>query len=201
VARRFARAGYRIALLARRADALSRYAVEIQATGADARGFPADAGDFGSLEGALRAVDDQMGAPEVLVYNAAAFRQGPPTTIRPEDLVADFKVSVAGALVCARHVAERMRAEKKGTILFTGGGLALNPFHNVASLAIGKAGIRSLALTLAAELEPDGIHVATVTICGFVKPGTHFDPDAIAEVYFALHEEPRASWQREVVFK
>jgi short-subunit dehydrogenase len=94
-----------------------------------------------------------------------------------------------------------MREQKKGTILFTGGGLALNPYPAYASLAIGKAAIRSLAFSLGGELEADNIQVATVTIFGMVKPDTHFDPDLIAEAYWTLHTQPAGERQREIQYK
>jgi len=94
-----------------------------------------------------------------------------------------------------------MRASGKGTILFTGGGLALHPNPQVASLSVGKAAIRNLAYSLGAELELEGIQVATVTIAGYVKPGTHFDPDLIAETYWQLHTQKTGERQREIVYK
>jgi NAD(P)-dependent dehydrogenase (short-subunit alcohol dehydrogenase family) len=94
-----------------------------------------------------------------------------------------------------------MRAKQSGTVLFTGGGLALEPFVEFASLSIGKAGLRSLALSFAKELAPDGIHVGTVTIAGMIKAGTHFDPDAIAEHFWELHAQPRGAWETERVFR
>jgi short-subunit dehydrogenase len=93
-----------------------------------------------------------------------------------------------------------MKSEKRGTILLTGGGLALHPHPKYSSMAVGKAGIRNLAFSLAAELEPAGIHVATVTISGIVRPGTPFDPDKIAEVYWRLHVQSPGSFQTEIVF-
>ena len=95
-----------------------------------------------------------------------------------------------------------MRAAGRGTLLFTGGGLALYPEYGagVSSLAAGKAGLRAFAFALAKELAPEGIHVATVTIAGTVKPGTAFDPDRIAEEYWALHAQPADSWSVERVF-
>lgn len=201
VARRFAREGFRISLVARRPDALEEQAAELRRAGADVRSFPADAADFESLAGALRASTEQVGPAEVLVYNAAVLRQGMPSTLKPEDILEDFKVNVAGALACANQVIPHMRAQKRGTILFTGGGLALNPFPQYASLAIGKAGIRSLAYSLGGELEADGIQVGTVTICGFVKPGSHFDPDRIAEAYWTLHTQEAGKREREIVYR
>jgi hypothetical protein len=65
------------------------------------------------------------------------------------------------------------------------------------SLAIDKAGIRKLCFTLANALESDNIHVTTVTVCGTIQPGTLFDPDKIAEVYWQLHTQSKPDWQRE----
>jgi hypothetical protein len=43
--------------------------------------------------------------------------------------------------------------------------------------------------------------VATVTIAGFVKPGTHFDPALIAKKYWELHSQEPGQWDREFVYK
>jgi hypothetical protein len=45
------------------------------------------------------------------------------------------------------------------------------------------------------------VHVATVTIAGFVQPGTHFDPDRIAEAYWTLHTQEPGQWEREIVYQ
>ena len=102
-----------------------------------------------------------------------------------------------GRPVPFREHVRAMRERGEGTILFTGGGLALQPYPDFASLAIGKAGIRSLTFSLAQEVADDGIHVGTVTICGFIRAGTKFDPDTIAESYWELHSEDRRSWSHE----
>jgi len=84
-----------------------------------------------------------------------------------------------------------MKARRSGTILFTGGGLALDPWPQMSSLAIGKAGIRNLAWSLHKDLKPHGVRVATVTVAGVAQPGAGpLDPAAIAEVFFALHQQP-----------
>jgi NAD(P)-dependent dehydrogenase (short-subunit alcohol dehydrogenase family) len=78
-----------------------------------------------------------------------------------------------------------MAHDGRGTILFTGGGLALCPEYGagVSSLAAGKSALRGFTYALAKEVAPEA---ATVTIAGTVKPGTSFDPYQIAEVYWAL---------------
>lgn len=200
VAKRFGREGFRLALLARRAETLAEYVTDLGEQGIDAEGFPADAADFESLTTALAEVTAQMGVPEVLVYNPAVIRQQKPSALQADTLLADLRVNVAGALVCAQQVIPAMTAKGRGTILFTGGGLALNPHPQYASLAVGKAALRNLTYSLGAELEAAGIHVATVTIAGFVQPGTFFDPDLIAEKYWALHAQEAGRWEREVVY-
>jgi NAD(P)-dependent dehydrogenase (short-subunit alcohol dehydrogenase family) len=163
--------------------------------------FTADAADTASVKRALATIAAQMGPPEVLVYNAAVATPGVPSSFDPEQMVRDFRVNVVGALAAAQAVIPAMRAAKRGTILFTGGGFAIEPIPMMASLGIGKAGIRNLALSLARELEPDGIHVATVTIAGLVKAGTPFNPAAIAEEFWNLHIQPAGQFQRESVFR
>jgi short-subunit dehydrogenase len=201
VAQRFGREGFRLALVARRAATLTQLVDELRGQGHAAHGFSADAGDTASLHTALDLIRSQVGEPDVLVYNATAGAPGLPSRIDPDGLLADLRVSVVGALVAAQQVIPAMQARGQGTILFTGGGLALHPWPQAASLAIGKAGLRNLAYSLGAELEPAGIHVATVTIAGSVQSGTHFDPDLIAEAYWQLHSQPRGRWEREIVYR
>jgi NAD(P)-dependent dehydrogenase (short-subunit alcohol dehydrogenase family) len=201
IGRRFGREGFHVAMLARSRENLEACGRDLAAAGVDARPFVVDAGSEASLVAAFQAAREALGDPSVLVYNAAVMRQTAPSALDPEVLIRELGVNLVGALVSAQQVLPAMRAARRGTILFTGGGLALEPFPQLASLAIGKAGIRSLAVSLAKELEPEGIHAATVTVCGLVKPGTRFDPDTIAEEYWKLHVQPPGSWEREIMFR
>jgi hypothetical protein len=67
--------------------------------------------------------------------------------------------------------------------------------------ALAKQGICNLTLSLAQALHTSGIYVGTVTICGTVEPGTHFDPDAIAQSYITLHHQSLADWQTEIIYQ
>ncbi len=201
VARRFAREGFRVALVARRPDALAEYTGDLAKAGFEAHGFAADAADEHSLRQAFSAIKEKLGATSVLLYNAAVMKMVQPSQLRTEDLVHEFRINVAGALVSAQAVLEDMKSAKSGTILLTGGGFALSPMSAFASLAIGKASIRNLTSSLAGEFEPLGIHVATVTICGIVKSGTQFDPDQIADAYWTLHAQEAGKWEREIIYR
>ena len=61
--------------------------------------------------------------------------------------------------------------------------------------------MRNLTFSLAQELGAHGIHVATVTVYGFVQSGTHYDPARIAEAYLRLHKQSPGHFQTEVVYK
>ncbi len=201
VAHRFAREGFEIVLLARRAEALKGYAAELHAAGSVAHTFAVDVADTDGLIDVFGRIKTNIGAPEVLVYNAALVKEGQPSELDVEDLVAQFQINVAAGLVCAQQVIPDMKAKRRGTLLFTGGGLALNPHPQYSSLAASKAALRNLCYSLSAELESTGVHVATVTVAGYVQPDTFFDPNLIAECYWQLHTQEVGQWETEIVYK
>lgn len=194
-AKKFGKEGFKIALVSRRIDALQKYEEELQSEGIVAKGFPGDVSSEESLKAAIESVIKEYGKIDVLLYNAAAGRPGKPTTLSIDDLVKDFKISVAGALTSVKEVTTYM---ENGTILLTGGGLALYPYVDYASLAIGKAGIRSLAYSLHQELSAKGIYVGTLTIKGFVKEGTYYSAENIAETFYNMYETKK---EVEVIFE
>jgi NAD(P)-dependent dehydrogenase (short-subunit alcohol dehydrogenase family) len=197
IARRFAREGFDLALIARDAARTAAMAAEIGATG-----YAADLGDPAAIASCLDAIAAAQGTPEVLVYNGGAWNEDAPLAQPAEAFHRDLALCVTGAYACTRAVAPGMRARGGGTILLTGGGLALNPGYGarIASLTAGKAALRGLGFALHEGLKPEGIHLAMVTIAGTVAPGTAFDPDRIADSYWALHAESRDAWSAEVVF-
>ena len=201
LARRFAREGYRIAFMARRLEAVKAFTDQLRNEGIPTWGYGVDAADPASLQAAFRSIYGSLGEPDVLIYNASVFREALPSQLDPKDLDLEFRSMVGGFLVSAREVIPSMKAKGKGTILLTGGGSALSPFASGASLCIGKSGQRSLCFSLAQELAPSGIHVATVTICGFIAPGTAFDPDRISEEFWQLHTQKPGAFETERIFR
>lgn len=199
-ARAFGRAGFALALLSRTPAKQEAAVGELADAGYAAAGFRADAADPASLATALDQARARFGEPEVLVYNAVAFRQATPTALTPEHLVEDFRTNVAGALAAANLVLPVMIARRAGAVLFTGGGWALYPSAEVASTAIGKAGVRHLALMLSEELQGTGVRAGTVTVLGQVAAGTPFDPDRIGQAFVDLYRRPAESFRPEVLF-
>ncbi|SFF58760.1 short chain dehydrogenase [Fontimonas thermophila] len=202
VALAFAREGCDVALLARTPLRLQALCEEIRIkTGRRARAYAADAASESALIAGIEAARADLGDPDVLVYNVATHEPGRPLSVPIPHLIEDFRINVVGALIAARAVAPAMIARKRGTILFTGGGFAYEPAADYASLSMDKAALRSLTYTLAQDLGQHGIHVATVTVHGFVQPGTAFDPHNIAAAYIALYRQPRGHFEIETVYK
>lgn len=202
VARRFAREDFAIGLIARDATRLADHAADLSSFGVPVATAPADLCDLASLKAAFDTLHTSLGPASVLVYNGARWHQQPAMTLDPMVFNWDVALSATGALASAQHVYPGMKAAGRGTVLFTGGGLALYPEYGagVASVTAGKSALRGLTYALSKEVAGDGIHVATVTIAGNVAPGGAFDPDVIADRYWRLHAQARDDWQVEVVF-
>ncbi len=199
LARRFGAGGYHISLLARRQETLNRYVAALRTRRNAASGYVVDAGDWHGLEAVLRKAEKEHGPCEVLLYNPAGRFISPLADVEPEVLVDTLRINVVGALAAVRTVLPGMKERGHGTILFTGGGLAVRPLPNYGTLALGKAAQRSMAQTLALELQGSGVYVGAVLIAGYVQGGTAFDPDRIAEEFWRLHtERPEKS---EVIFR
>lgn len=195
IARRLARERLPVGLIARSEETID--AALLALGDVDALGVVADATDEVALRSAIDEIIDRFGVPELLIYNAALIRSDKVGELTTRQHLDAWAVNVVGAITAAAHVAPRMARIGAGTIVLTGG--MPEPMPDKTSLSLGKAGVRALTTLLATSYEPAGIHVATVTVTGFVAAGTAFDPDAIAEHYWSLHSEPHGAWQREIV--
>ena len=199
VARRFAVGGYRVTLVARSPNRLADLAGTLTDTGTEINTIAADAGDPDALGARMRELYLGAGAPGVIVYNAVMSAPDHLLESSVAHLQSAYSVDVISAIVVAQAAAPAMRAAGSGTILFTGGGFADHPIPALATVSLGKAALRSAATMLGADLKPDGIRVATLTIAGQIVPGTPLDPDRIAERYWqVVHLD--GPWQPEFRF-
>jgi NAD(P)-dependent dehydrogenase (short-subunit alcohol dehydrogenase family) len=200
LARRFGQGGFHILMVARNADKLRQYEAELAAEGIRSQGYAADIADTSAFQQTLRDILTEHPDVDAMHYNASVLHPALPSQIQPDVFLEDLKTNVLGALVAAQSVLPQMKERQRGALFFTGGGSALQPAPIMAGLGAGKAAMRNLVQSLAQECRPLGIHVATVTICGMVQPGTQHAPELVAEAFWRLYEQPADEWESEVIF-
>ncbi|MBX6424897.1 MAG: SDR family NAD(P)-dependent oxidoreductase [Variibacter sp.] len=203
LARAFAREGLALALAARTTDDLAGLCAE---TGA--RAYACDASRPEAVETLFARVEAEIGAPDVVVYNASHRVRGPFVEIRPVDVETSLAVTAYGGFLVAHAAARRMVPKGHGAILFTGASASVKGYPQSAPFAMGKFALRGLAQSLARELAPMGIHVAHFVIDGVIlsarrpappdKPDSLLDPDAIAANYVHVLKQPRSAWTWEI---
>lgn len=201
IARRFAKGGFDVALISRDQTKLDAMCDTLASEGHRACGFAADAGNEDEIQAAFARISAWNGNFGILVYNAAALvaDSAPETTVG--SMMEKMAVNFGGAICSVNQILPAMRSRSQGTILMTGGGLALEPYPNWTALSAGKAALRSYAISLHKALAPENIHVAVIAICGIVEPGGLFDPDRIAGEYWNIHKEAPPDWRRELIYR
>jgi NAD(P)-dependent dehydrogenase (short-subunit alcohol dehydrogenase family) len=200
--RRFAAGGYQIAMLARDAERL--FDLEKSVPGAHA--FPCDVSDQAKVDAAITAIEQELGAPAVLVHNAVGGAFGSFMEIDPQVLNRNFQVNTMGLLYLARRMVPAMVANGKGAIVVTGNTSALRGRANFAGFAPTKAAQRILSEAMARDLGPKGVHVAYVIIDAVIdtpmQRGRFTDraddffikPSAIADECFHVAHQDRSAW-------
>ncbi len=213
--RRFASAGMTVALAARRADKLEGLAGELEGVGGTGRAYKCDATEDGDVARLFDRVRSDLGAPDLVVYNAGAFVPKGVLETDEDAFVRCWRVGCLGGFLvgrrAARDMVERFENEgRTGTIIFTGATASLRGSANFVNLAVGKFGLRALAQSMARELGPRGVHVAHVIIDGQIlseryaeqarkrPPDALLEPAAIADVFYGLHRQPRSAWTHEL---
>jgi NADP-dependent 3-hydroxy acid dehydrogenase YdfG len=200
VARRFAREGASIGLIARSTDRLDELADELRAAGTTVAVAESDVADPAMLREAFGVLHELLGDPTVLVFNASEYVEGRPAEVSYDAFMHGVYVGVGAALVSVQEVVPAMRAAGRGTVLLTGSVAAEKPSVSAATVGVAKAALRNLGLSLHSELAADGIQVVTVTIRGVLRGPKALDTDEIAAAYWTLHTQPRESWTPEVSF-
>lgn len=193
-AERFGRQGWTVVLAARNPRALDTMVARLVGQGVDAHGLVLDATDAAAVQSALRNADRLTGGLTTVLYNAAVVRQQDLFSMTDAEVSADVAVNITGGLHTIR-AAEALFAGRGGTILITGGGLAIHPHASYASLGLGKAALRNLVEGLAPDLEQRGIRIAIATVAILVAPDS---PEAkgVAETLWSLASDPSTGWER-----
>jgi NAD(P)-dependent dehydrogenase (short-subunit alcohol dehydrogenase family) len=206
LARRFAQAGYALALLARSRNMLDTLEPEIDG----AQGYECDVTVPDSVKQTFAAIRSDLGDADVLLYNAGSGVFAEVERITPEQFEGSWRVNAYGALLCAQQVIPAMKASGSGSIVFIGATASRRGGPRSAAFAPAKAAQRSLAESMARSLWPSGIHVCLIVVDGVVDlPRTRaampdksenffIKPSAVAETAFQLTCQDPSAWSFEV---
>ena len=199
VARRFGREGLPIGLISRDAAKLKGLTAELAAEGLQVAFRAADIRDAKALAGAITSLADELGAVDVLEYSplpARAFMK-PILETTVDDVRGPLEFSILGAVAAATAVIGPMLERGTGTILFTTGGAAINPYPLRAGVGISFAGEVAYARMLHDEVKDRGVHVAHTAIGGRIAPGSDHEPAEIAEALWRQHTN-RSAFQTRI---
>ncbi len=200
VARRFAKEGFRVAIVARNAQRLNEAAQRLAAEKIDVRAFACDVGDLDAVKKLIADVRGSLGPIKVLHWNAYSGGAGDLKTASAEDLRGVLNVTVHGLVAAVQAALPDLKAQS-GALLVTGGGFAFyDPAVDAAAtqwgaqgLAIGKAAQHKTVGLLHKSLQIEGVYVGEVVVTGLVK-GTAFDSgnatleaSTIAEKFWQLY--------------
>jgi NAD(P)-dependent dehydrogenase (short-subunit alcohol dehydrogenase family) len=156
----------------------------------------------------------ERGTLAAAIFNPADAERAPSLELSAAAFEQAWRTITLGGFLFGREVVRALVAEGRGTLLFTGATASLRGKPPFGAFAAAKAGLRSVVQTLAREFGPRGIHVAHVIIDGGIDgerlrsraPQRALEAgqdgllalDAIAEVYWQLHDQPRSAWTHEL---
>ena len=207
IARRFAAEGYVVLAGRRNGDKLEPLRQEIEAAGGRIVTRSLDARDEDQVIAFL--AEAESTAPlEVCVFNVGGNVNFPflETTSRVFRKV--WEMGCFAGFLTGREAARHMLPRGQGSIFFTGATAGLRGGVGYAAFASAKFGLRAVAQAAARELGPQGIHVAHLVIDAGVdtawvrermgdktaQPDQLMRPEAVADAYWALHQQPIDAW-------
>jgi NADP-dependent 3-hydroxy acid dehydrogenase YdfG len=182
-------AGYRVALLARRADRIDSLADEL---GDGATAIIADVTDRDSLVAAAQRVKDELGGTDVLVNNAGVMLLGPFSPERREDYRTMVEANLLGAITTTEVFLDQLRDGGGDLVNISSvAGRTARPTNGV--YAATKWGINGWSESLRQELLPD----VRVTL---IEPGvvdtelpSHITDNATRETVQKMYDVARVT--------
>ncbi|MEZ3162730.1 SDR family NAD(P)-dependent oxidoreductase [Halorubrum sp. RMP-47] len=199
LARTFAAEGCRVALFARSADYLEDLAADLPDPG-EGLAVPTDLTAVEQIRDGFETVREAFGPVDVLVNHASAASWTGLMDTSVEEFEESWAVNGRGAFACSQEAVGDMLETGGGTVVFTGATSSVRSLGGAIGFTAAKFAARGMAMDIAQEFGPEGVHVAHVVIDGQIdSPGarerspdrdgdTFLDPDEMAETYWHLVE-------------
>ena len=220
IAQKFAKEGFFVVLTTRNAANASKLENAIREQGGETMIVELDLVSHDSISEAFAQIRDQVGDPNVLVYNAGYLegRDLPPEKELLEHMPVELfetaqHIASRGPFLVAKEVLPYMRERGEGSFLISNNPASLRGRKRQTgqSLYYPRVMMRALAQVLTEEYSEYGVHVANVVIDGTIdSPGTRatpkgqqqpdliINPVKIAEAFYYLHTQDRSCWTHEL---
>lgn len=218
VARRFARAGYKVCIARRDAAKSQGLVDELSAEGCVIQVFNVDARQEAEVQGLFAKVEETVGPIEVCLFNAGSNVNKPLLETTEKLFFKAWELACYAGFLVGREAAQHMLKRGRGTMLFTGATASVRGGKGFAAFSSAKFGLRAVAQAMARELGPKNIHVVHLLIDAAVdseaihqrmKAATGIDASAIpadsltktasiAEAYWFAHHQSRDGWTHEL---
>jgi NAD(P)-dependent dehydrogenase (short-subunit alcohol dehydrogenase family) len=214
ISRKFASEGFSIFAGRRNGDKLAPLVQQIEAAGGEIIARSLDARKEAEIAAFLKDADDH--APlEVCIFNVGANVNFPLLDTTERVFRKVWEMACYSGFLAGREAAKRMLPRGRGAIFFTGATASLRGGSGFSAFAAAKFGLRGMAQSAARELGPRNIHVAHLVIDSGVDtewvrarirdregeaalknldPTRLMRPEAVAETYWQLYQQPRDAW-------
>ena len=218
IAKKFAAEGFSLHVGRRNGDKLAPLVADIENSGGKASGRSLDARKEEDVAAFLQEADRQ--APlEVCIFNIGANVNFPILETTERVFRKVWEMACYSGFLAGREAARLMLPRGRGAIFFTGATASMRGGIGFAAFASAKMGLRAVAQSMARELGPKNIHVAHLVIDSGVDtawvrerlrqregedalaslaPGRLMRPEAVADAYWTLYNQPRDAWSSEM---
>jgi len=158
-----AQAGFDVALVSRSLETLRPVLDELQDSGVTARAYPLDLAQLEGIQATFADIVADFGTPTVMINSAGMGYTGPLATMPLDHWRQVIDLNLTSVLLCIQAVLPAMRAIGGGTIVNLASIAAKSAFPDWGAYTVSKAGLVALTRVLAAEEQPHGIRVVTVS--------------------------------------
>ena len=201
VARKFGKEGFRVGLVSRREEKLKEYASQLQQDGIQASYAKADVTDEASLHEALVTLGAASGEADIILYNPSGYSKKEILEQEWSTIERAIHISAGGYFHLMKMVLPHYLRKNTGRLFVTGGGTALKGDADMVALSAGKAALRNIVQAFQQRVKNTGIHIAQVTVCGYVQASDpKYNPDAIAEQFWTLYNQEPGAFEEEIIY-